>query len=93
MSYLSLLVLFLAVVTLTNIAGKTMHQIHEQPNSGLVDYQPPTADPAASFVSPPPPPHDTYSLDFFLGRGGDPTIGYPRNPPHITPARRTRPPP
>ncbi|CAJ2636291.1 unnamed protein product [Trifolium pratense] len=49
MSYLSILVAFLSVITLTisqNINPK--HQIHDEsarPNIGLISYQPPTTDP------------------------------------------------
>lgn len=46
MCYLSMLVLFQAVVTLTNIEGYPNHQIymHERPD-GLMNYQPPLTNP------------------------------------------------
>jgi len=96
MSYLPLLVLFLAVVFLTDIARNPKHQIHAQPNSGLVDYQPPTADPAASFISPspsPPPPHGSGYNGHHGGGYNRPSISYSRFPPNIHPRRPVRPPP
>ncbi|KEH37753.1 leguminosin proline-rich group669 secreted peptide [Medicago truncatula] len=41
--HLSVLVLFLAIITLTNIAGNPKHQIHAQ-TDGPIIYQPPTTD-------------------------------------------------
>lgn len=63
MSYLFLLVLFLAVISLNDIAGNPKHQIHA-PHSRLISYHPPqTIDPQTP-PSPiqvpiltPPPPH------------------------------------
>ncbi|KEH26180.1 hypothetical protein MtrunA17_Chr6g0467871 [Medicago truncatula] len=95
MSYLSLLVLFLSVFILTDIARNPKHQIHAQPNSGLVDYQPPAADQAASFISPSPSPSPPHGSGY-NGHGGGyhrPSIGYSRFPPHINPRRPVRPPP
>ncbi|MCH92080.1 leguminosin proline-rich group669 secreted peptide [Trifolium medium] len=47
MSFLSLLVLFLAVISLTNIAGNPKQQIHAQPN-GLINNQPSIIEPHTS---------------------------------------------
>ncbi|XP_050877762.1 36.4 kDa proline-rich protein isoform X3 [Lathyrus oleraceus] len=63
MSYLFLLVLFLAVISLNDIAGNPKHQIHAQHN-GLINYHPPqTIDPQTPSspiqvpILTPPPPH------------------------------------
>ncbi|KAK2407964.1 hypothetical protein QL285_043518 [Trifolium repens] len=65
MSYLSILVVFLSVITITisqNINPK--HPIHDEsarPNIGLISHQPPTtilqySPPSGSNQHPPPPP-------------------------------------
>ncbi|WJX43709.1 hypothetical protein P8452_30772 [Trifolium repens] len=46
MSFLSILVLFVAVINLTNIAGNPKQHVHAQPNpNGLINNQPPTIEP------------------------------------------------
>ncbi|MCI22994.1 leguminosin proline-rich group669 secreted peptide [Trifolium medium] len=82
MSFLSLLVLFLAVINLTNIAGNPKQQIDAQPN-GLINNQSPTIEPHTSSLrtpKPPPPP------------ARPPPVSVPPVP-HIQPPGPRRPPP
>ncbi|KEH15718.1 leguminosin proline-rich group669 secreted peptide [Medicago truncatula] len=67
MSYLSMLAFFLTVISLNNITGNPKHQIHAQPNKGVIDYQPPPIDsetpvgdlnPSIGLIDYQPPPID-----------------------------------
>jgi hypothetical protein len=82
MSFLSVLVLFLALISLTNIAGNPKQQIHVQPN-GLIYNQPPTIEPHTSG------PGNRRSL---LQTPKPPPVPIPPVP-HVQPPLPRRPPP
>jgi hypothetical protein len=84
MSFLSVLVLFLALISLTNIAGNPKQQIHAQPN-GLIYNQPPTIEPHTSG------PGNQRSLAQKFTRAGTPPPDDPKVPP-ITPPKSQLPP-
>jgi len=93
--HLSVLVLFLAVITLTNIAGNPKYQIHAQ-TDGPIIYQPPTTDPQKSVaLNKQRHRHRKLPQDYDSRPGGRsyecPEIRIPSIP-HLPPRKPIRPP-
>ncbi|KEH20109.1 leguminosin proline-rich group669 secreted peptide [Medicago truncatula] len=91
MSYLlSVLILLLAVITLTTVAGNInpKYQIHDDESArsnGFINYQPPQKPVGLNYSPPPPPRH--------VAPRSKPSEIYIPGVPHLQARRSRRPPP